>query len=118
MSICGSSCSISVDGNVAADAHSFVINWSTAEQDVRAFGSTGQFGEWLACASNGTLSIESYDLIAGVEPGTSGIQYSANCGSATLSGNCVATTLNIAVDAKGLVGYSHAFRLTGDVSMA
>jgi hypothetical protein len=116
MAVCGTSCSITVNGNVASDAHSFVINWTTEEQNTRVFGD-GIFGSWLACASQGTLTIESYELIAGVEPGTAGIIYSADCGNVTLAGNCVSTSLNVPVDSKGLAGFSHVFRLTGDVNM-
>lgn len=118
MAICGTSCSISLNGGAAeADAHAFTLNWASNEQDVRTFGSD-DFGDWLACAENGTLEIRTYDYIgATVDPGTTAT-YSANCSSATFSGNCVATVLNIAVDAKGLVEYSHTFRLTGDISIS
>jgi len=114
MAICGSSCTIDV-GGALTDAFQFTLDWQTQENDVRTFGSATEFGDWIACADSGNLTVQSYSPIA-TQPGDTAT-YSANCGAVVLSGNCSCMTLNVNADAKGLVTYSSSFRLTGDVSV-
>jgi hypothetical protein len=117
--VCGDQATLSINSTPVAEAHQFTLNWASNEQDVRTFDPAKPFGEWLACAENGTLEIRTYDYIcASVDPGTEDIEYICNCSSATFSGNCMASSINIAVDAKGIVEYSHVFRLTGDISIS
>jgi hypothetical protein len=113
--ICGTSASITV-GSLLNDAHGFTLNWATNEQDVRVFGS-GTFGDWLACTSNGTLTINTYEPIA-YDPGDA-VTFSLVLGGGhTGSGTGVMTTFNVAVDAKGLVEYVYTIRIDGTLTIA
>ena len=116
MAVCGTSASITI-GSELTDAHGFTINWATNEQDVRTFGS-GTFGDWLACTSNGTLEVRTYEPISNCDPGDS-ISFSGVLGNGhTVSGTAIATTFNVAVDAKGLVEYVYTARLDDTLTLA
>jgi len=81
------------------------------------FGS-GEYGDWLACAKNGTITINSY-LNPGVVSGDT-CDVVAVIGTPavyTITANaCKVTNYNISVDAKGIVEFSTTLRLTGDIS--
>jgi len=117
MAICGKDCSITVDGSGSFEGHSFTIDTNSDETDVRAFGS-GDYGEWLACAKNGTITINSY-LNPGVTSGDTAdiVAVIGTPAVLTITANsCKCTNYNISVDAKGIVEFSTTFRLTGDIS--
>jgi hypothetical protein len=118
MAVCGSSCSITI-GSELTNAHRFSINWAVNETDVRVFGS-GSFGSWIGCQDNGTLEIALYEPIAAAaaDPGAA-ITFSGVLGGGhTVSGTAVGMSLNVAVDAKGLVEYVYTSRLDGDLTLA
>jgi len=105
--VCGTSASIT--GSSTSEAHSFSISWSVNENDVRVFGS-GSFGDWLGCASNATLTVNSYDQPD--DPGTL-LTFSCVLGDGhTASGTSVMTNWSVNVDAKGLVEYVSNSRIT------
>lgn len=118
MAVCGTDASITI-GSEITDAHRFSINWATNEQDVRTF-SSGTFGDWLACASNGTLEIATYEPIAAAaaDPGAAIVFSGVLGGGHTVSGTAVGMTMNVAVDAKGLVEYVYTSRLDGTLTLA
>ncbi len=60
--ICGRTCSITVGGQ-SYNAHKFDFNMEGKEDDVTAFGSS-QFGDWLYCLVNATITMECYQLPA------------------------------------------------------
>ena len=105
--VCGTSASIT--GSGTTEAHSFSIAWNKTENDVRVFGS-GSFGDWLGCASNGQLTVNSYDIPE--DPGTA-LTFSCVLGDGhTASGTSIMTNWSVNVDAKGLVEYVSNSRVT------
>jgi hypothetical protein len=113
MAICGTSCNISVGGNTY-EAHYFTIDTATNEFDVRAFGD-GEYGSWLACAKNGTITVRTYAK-ADVAPGEVA-NISANVGAVSLTAsNCPCTRATADVDAKGVVEFVYTFRLVSDIT--
>jgi len=116
MAICGDSCSIGVLSANVASGHRFSIVANAPEIDVRAFGS-GDYGDWLACAKDGTITINSYMSIPSLEAGDSGVAIIANVGAITLScSNTTCTNVTCDVDAKSVVEWTYVFKLTGDIS--
>lgn len=116
MALCGDTCSISVGGSVQSDAHKFTITANAPEVDVRAFGS-GDYGDWLACAKDGTIAVNTYMPISSLEAGDAGIAVSANVGSTTLvCSNTTCTNVTCDVDAKGVVEWTYSLKLTGAVT--
>lgn len=113
--ICGDTCDITV-GSLLSDGHKFTINVNAPEIDVRAFGS-GDFGDWLACTKDGTITINTYMPVGSTEAGDTGIACSCNVGAKTLSAtNCTCSTITCDVDAKGVVEWTYVLKLTGDVT--
>jgi hypothetical protein len=114
--LCGDSCSIGVAGANVASGHRFSIVSNAPEIDVRAFGS-GDYGDWLACAKDGTITVNTYMPIASMESGDTGIAIVANVGSVTLScANSTCTNVTVDVDAKSVVEWTYSFKLTGAVT--
>ena len=117
MAICGKDCSITIDGSGTFEGHSYTIDTTSEENDVRAFGS-GDYGAWLACAKSGTVTINTYgnpgvtsgdvaDLVAVI--GTPAVL------TLTMT-SAVCTAFNISVDAKGIVEFVTTWRLVGDIT--
>ena len=116
MAICGKDCSITIDGAGTFEGHSYTIDTGSDETDVRVFGS-GDYGAWLACAKNGTITINTYldpgiyasdvaDLVAVIgDPAVLTLTVTA----------AVCTNYNITVDSKGIVEFVVTFRLVGDI---
>ena len=116
MAICGKDCSITIDGTGSFEGHSYTIDTNSEETDVRAFGS-GDYGAWLACAKNGTVTINTY-LNPGVTSGDVADLVAVIGTPAVLTltmTSAVCTNFNIGVDAKGIVEFSSTFRIVGDV---
>jgi hypothetical protein len=59
MAICGSTCAITNSAFSTVQGHKFTIDLGSNEIDIRAFGS-GEYGNFIACAKNGTIVVESY----------------------------------------------------------
>jgi hypothetical protein len=117
--ICGSDCTItSTDfADATVLGHSFTVDLSSNETDVRAFGS-GEYGDWLACGKAGTITVNSYALPAGVAVGDTDLRFTANVVSATIDAeNCVCLSQNWNVDAKGVVEFATTIKLTGDATI-
>ena len=60
LAICGRTCSVTIGGQ-SYSAHKFDYNLEGKEDDVTAFGSS-QFGDWLYCLVNATITLECYQL--------------------------------------------------------
>jgi len=115
MAICGTDCSIEVAGDSNAEGHQFSIATSSQEFDTRAFGD-GDYGSYVACAKNGTITVRTYEKIANCAPGDLA-NINCNIGGTNLEAtNAVCTSVNGDVDAKGITEYSYSFRLTGDIT--
>jgi len=116
MAICGDEATISVDSSEQTDAHRFNITANAPEIDVRTFGS-GDYGEWLACVKDGTITIDTYEPISGLTASVSA-DITANVGGqSTLTANaCPCTSVTCDVDAKGVIEWSYTFKLVSDIS--
>ena len=115
MAICGDTCTIDVDGAVN-DGHRFSLVCNAPEIDVRAFGS-GDYGDWLACAKDGTVTVNTYMPIASLEAGDAGVSVTAVIGGTTLTcANTTCTNVTCDVDAKGVVEWTYVLKLTGAVT--
>lgn len=116
---CGKDCSVSIDDGSAFDGYQYTIDLTAEENDVRAFGD-GLYGSWLSCARSGIITIQSYD-----NPATSvGEVADVVCiigdpmvHTFTMNA-CVNTSVNVSVDAKGIVSFSSTWRITGDPSIS
>ena len=109
---CGSSCSITTSefADATALGHSFTIDITSNEIDVRAFGS-GTYGDWIACAASGTIAFNSY-----VRPDVDindAVTFAGNVCSESISFPAVVTSQSINVDAKGVVEFTTNLRMTG-----
>lgn len=116
MAICGKDCSITIDG-AKKEGHSFTIDTTSEETDVRAFGD-GDYGSWLNCAKAGTVTINTY-ANPGVTAGDEADLVATIGSPAVLTLTMTAakcTAFNINVDAKGIVEFSTTFRLVGDIT--
>lgn len=58
--ICGRTCAITIGGK-SYTAHKFDFNMEGKEDDVTSFQSS-QFGDWLYCLINGTITVDCYEL--------------------------------------------------------
>ena len=115
MAICGDTCTIAAGGAVS-DGHRFSIVTNAPEIDVRAFGS-GDYGDWLACAKDGTITINSYMSVNSIEAGDTGITVTAVIGTVTLvCANTTCTNVTCDVDAKSVVEWTYVLKLTGAVT--
>ena len=116
MAICGDTCSIMVVSSNVASGHRFSIVTNAPEIDVRAFGS-GDYGDWLACAKDGTVTVNCYEPISSLEAGDSGLAVICNVGATTLTcANTTCTNVTCDVDAKGVVEWTYVLKLTDDIS--
>ena len=116
MACCGDTCTISVAGSDVGDGHRFSIATNAPEIDVRTFGA-GEYGEWLACAKDGTITINTYVNLDGIEAGDTGVAIIANvCGTTLTANSCTTTSVNSDVDAKSVVEWTYVFKLTGDIT--
>ena len=109
---CGDQCSITTTefADATALGHSFTIDLTSNEIDVRAFGS-GTYGDWLACSASGTISFNSY-----VRPQVDVndvVTFAGNVCSEAISFPTVVSGQSINVDAKGVVEFTTTLRLTG-----
>jgi hypothetical protein len=111
MAVCGRLASVKIGGVTIDDAHTVNLNDAAPEIDVRTFGS-GEWGDFLACNRTGSLTLNTYDYIAGIDPGDTTTFEVADT-LRTVSGDCICISEGEAVDAKGLVEISYEFRLTG-----
>jgi hypothetical protein len=117
MAICGDTCSIEIgDGGLVTYGHRFSINTNAPEIDVRTFGS-GDYGDWLACTKDGTITLNTYMPVDGVEVGDTGIQVICNVGSKPLTAAaCTVTNVTCDVDAKSVVEWTYTFKLTNNIT--
>ncbi len=116
MAICGKDCSITVD-SVTVEGHQYTITTNAEEIDVTAFES-GDYGDWLACAKNGTIQIRSYANPGVVAGDTADIvAVIGDPAVLTLTMNdCKCVSLELSTDAKGVVEFVSTFRLVGDIT--
>ena len=117
MAFCGSTCSITaptemIDATV--EGHTFTINFSSNEIDVRSFGS-GAYGDWIACNQQGTISVNSYERPA-LDINES-VTFTANVGSEVVSGPAIVTGQDITVDAKGVGEFVTNLRIEGAITI-
>jgi hypothetical protein len=112
MAVCGRLTTVQIGGVTIDDAHT--VNWTDAAPaiDVSAFGS-GAWGDYLACRREGTLTLNTYAYITGLDAGDT-TTFSIADTLRTISGSCVCTSENESVDAKGLVEITYEFRATGE----
>jgi len=124
LSICGSTCSISVDGVSNFEGHRYTLTGNAPDIDVRRFGS-GQWGEFKTCIKEATIDLESYLWIDSLEPGDEcsiklDVGPSGSGGTAVTKHyvipHCKCTNCTINVDAKDIVGYSYQFRVSDDIT--
>lgn len=112
--ICGKSCSVTI-GSQAYDAHQFSIARQANEIDVTGFGS-GDYGDWLACSVNGTITVQCYDLPV-LAPGDA-VTVVTTFGYTSIVTitftNAKVTSFNSEVDAKGIVAHTVVCRIVGD----
>uniref|UniRef100_A0A6H1ZWH6 Uncharacterized protein n=1 Tax=viral metagenome TaxID=1070528 RepID=A0A6H1ZWH6_9ZZZZ len=115
MAICGKDCSLTINDGTAFEGHRYSINCNAPEIDVRTFGS-GAYGSWLTCAKDGTVDVETYLPVTGLEAGDTATVVCVQ-GAQTLTANDTkCTNANVNVDSKDVVGYKYSFKLTGDVT--
>lgn len=115
MAICGSACSITVAGGQTFEGHKFEIEARGTEFDVRRFGS-GAYGDWLACAKEGNVTINTYLPVPNQTPNsTAAIVCSIGTTSLSAS-NSRLVSINCSVDSKDVVQWSYVYKLTGDIS--
>ena len=110
---CGDTCSITTTefADATALGHSFTIDLTSNEIDVRSFGS-GTYGDWLACSAAGTITFNSY-----VRPDVDiddALTFAGNVCTETISFPVKVSGQSINVDAKGVVEFVTTLRLTGD----
>jgi hypothetical protein len=115
MAVCGRLASVTIGGSTIDDAHMVNLTDSAPELDVRVFGS-GEWGDFLACNRTGSLTLNTYNYIAGIDPGDT-TTFSVADTLRTVSGDCICISEAEAVDAKGLVEITYEFRLTGTPSV-
>jgi Zn-finger protein len=116
MALCGDTCAVSVSSGNVASGHRFSIVSNAPEIDVRAFGS-GDYGDFLACAKDGTVTVNCYMPIASLEAGDINVAVIAYIGATTLScTNTTCTNVTCDVDSKGVVEWTYVFKLTGDIT--
>lgn len=108
---CGDSATITGAGNVSC--HSWTLDLSSNEIDTRAFGD-GEYGSWLSCSSQGTLTVSSYDR-PDVDLGDS-VTFTLGFAASNVSASTVITGQNINVDAKGVQEFTTTGRVTGALS--
>jgi hypothetical protein len=115
MSICGSSCSITgALSNV--DAHAYTIDLSSQEFDVRVLGDSNEYGTWVSCVKQGTITVNSYAR-PDYDPGDSVI-FASNCGSEAISIPCVVIGQTIGpVDSQSIVEFTTNMRISGSVTI-
>lgn len=115
MAICGTEATITIGTDSAFEGHQFSIATSSQEFDTRAFGD-GDYGSFIACAKNGTISVRTYEKVATCTPGdVANIEITIDTTNLTAE-NAVCTSVNADVDAKGLVEYNYTFRIVGDIT--
>jgi len=112
MAVCGRLATVSIGGVEIEDAHTVNLTDNAPTIDVRTFGS-GVWGDWLACARDGTLTLNTYNYIAGIDPGDT-TTFSVADTLRTVTGDCICSSESEAIDAKGLVEISYEFKLTGE----
>lgn len=113
VAICGDSCDVKVNSGSSFLGHKFTINTNSPDNDVRSFGS-GDYGDWLNCVKEGTISVSCYNRMAGVTNGVE-VDIACNVGSETWTfDDAICRTQNCDVDAKGIVEFVYEFRITGD----
>jgi len=116
MATCGRLASVQIGGSDIDDAHTVSLTDNAPAIDVRSFGS-GEWGDTIACARDGSLTLSTYAYIAGIDPGDETTFQVADT-LRTISGACVCTSENESIDAKGLVEITYEFRLTGEPTVA
>ena len=112
--VCGSSATIDVNGALS-DAHNWTLAWNGTETDVRTFGSS-EWGDFITCANDGTLVVNTYEPITGLSVGDI-VTYDCGAVIANYAGDAITTQLNVAVDSKGVIEWTHTMRLTGNISI-
>jgi hypothetical protein len=110
--ICGRTCNITIGSN-SYSAHKFDYSLDGKEDDVTAFGSS-QFGDWLYCLVNATVSMECYELPnLVVDDIVTVIMTFGFTPNVTLtSANARVKTVKNSVDAKGIAQFTVEVRLT------
>lgn len=117
MAICGKNCSITF-GIATLEAHQFSIAMTGNEVDVTSFEDSGNdFGSWLSCSEQGTVTANMYEQPAFSIGDTVVLAMTFGYTPAvTLGASGVVTNISYSVDAKGIVDNVATFRLTGALS--
>jgi hypothetical protein len=108
---CGDDATVTNSEFSDVSPYSFTISLSSNEIDVRAFGD-GEYGNWIACAKAGTVSLQSYcrpELV----PGDS-LTFTGTICDEDFSIPVIVTGQDFNVDAKEVVNFSTTMRITGD----
>lgn len=116
--ICGRSCSFTVGGE-SYDGHNVSLQVAGNETDVTAFGA-GDFGDWLICGANGTVTAGFYDNLVGVLSIGDQVSLILTLGytaPVVVTIASVVQSFGVDADAKGIVMQTATFRLTGDISL-
>lgn len=113
MAWCGDSCTLSGSAFGSVKAHRYVLELASNEIDTRIFGDAA-YGSFIACAKNGSLTIDSYKR-PDVDVGdTLSVLLSVGDAKITVPGVCTSQSIN--VDAKDVVQFSTKMRVIDDAT--
>jgi len=114
MAVCGSTCTVQINGGTAFEGHRFTITGNSPSTDVRVFGS-GEYGAWLSCTRDGQVTIDSY-LTPAISPGaTATLIMTINATDYTAT-DAIMESKSANVDAKGIVEWSTTWRIVDDIT--
>jgi len=110
--ICGRTCSITVGGQ-AYGSHKFDFKMEGKEDDVTAFGSS-QFGDWLYCLVNATITMDCYQLpsLSINDIVTVVLTFGFTPAITMTSAGAKVKSVTNSVDAKGIAQFTVEVRLT------
>ena len=100
MAFCGDTCTVTGTEFANVEAHSFTIDLGSNEVDVRSFDSANEYGNYIACNKNGTVSVNTY-LRPNMDVGDS-VTFLASVNSESWSVDCIVTGINHNIDSKGV----------------
>lgn len=115
MAICGDACTLTGTEFASVEGHRYVIELASNEIDTRIFGD-GDYGSFIACAKNGTVTIDSY-LRPVVDIGDA-VTVGMVVGTETFSIDCVVISMTVNVDAKDVVQFNTKLRIVDEVGIA
>lgn len=110
MAICGDTCTITNAEFNSIEAHILDYSLTSNEVDVRSFEDANAYGEFLACAATGSLTVQTY-----LRPAVAindAVSVTANVNSEVYTFPCKVTGISGNIDAKGVVGFTTNLRVT------